>query len=231
MFVDIAKIYISAGSGGNGCLSFRREKHIPHGGPDGGDGGDGGDILIEASSRLLTLLDFKYHQHFKSARGAHGQGNNRRGKNGKQRIITVPVGTIVRDFETNEEIHDFSVEGELVVVAKAGRGGRGNSHFKSSTNRAPRRIEEGTPGETKTLFLQLKLMADVGLIGFPNAGKSTLISRISAAHPKIADYPFTTLHPNLGVVQTADFNSFVVADIPGLIPGASILIFLSIKII
>ena len=220
MFIDEAKIYVKAGGGGDGCLSFRREKHVPRGGPDGGDGGDGGDIIIEINSHLNTLIDFKYRQHYKSERGKHGQGANKHGKNGQDCIIQVPLGTIARDGETGEIIADLSVIDDRIVAAHGGRGGRGNARFVSSTNQAPRRVDSGLPGEEGTILLELKLLADIGLVGFPNAGKSTLLSRVSSAHPKIADYPFTTLQPNLGIVQYGKFKSFVMADIPGIIEGA-----------
>ncbi|MGH9239518.1 MAG: GTPase ObgE [Vicinamibacterales bacterium] len=223
MFVDEVDIHVQAGSGGGGCLSFRREKFVPRGGPDGGDGGGGGSVYIVATPTKNTLVDFRFHPEFKARRGQHGQGSNRTGQTADDLEIGVPVGTLV--FEKDPEggrhlLADLAEEGQRVLVAKGGRGGRGNARFVSSTNRAPRRTEPGEDGEEKLLRLQLKLIADVGLIGFPNAGKSTLISRISAARPKIADYPFTTLVPNLGVVTLNDDRSFVVADVPGLIKGA-----------
>ena len=224
MFVDEVEIHVIAGSGGNGCLSFRREKYVPRGGPDGGDGGGGGSVFIVATPTKNTLVDFRFHPEFKAKRGQHGQGSNRTGQTSGDLEIAVPIGTLV--FEKTPEsgdvqlLADLAHEGERVLVAKGGRGGRGNARFVSSTNRAPRRTEPGETGEEKILRLQLKLIADVGLVGFPNAGKSTLISRISAARPKIADYPFTTLQPNLGVVTLTDDRSFVVADVPGLIKGA-----------
>jgi GTPase len=223
MFVDEVDIRVLAGSGGNGCLSFRREKFIPRGGPDGGDGGGGGSIFIVASPTKNTLVDFRFHPEFKAKRGQNGQGSNRTGYTAEDVEIGVPLGTLV--FEKDAEgavrlLADLAEEGQRVQVAKGGRGGRGNARFVSSTNRAPRRTEPGEEGEEKHLRLQLKLIADVGLVGFPNAGKSTLISRVSAAKPKIADYPFTTLVPNLGVVSLSDERSFVVADVPGLIRGA-----------
>ena len=224
MFVDEVDIHVQAGSGGNGCLSFRREKFVPRGGPDGGDGGHGGSVIIVATATRNTLVDFRFHPEFEAKRGQHGQGSNRTGHSADDLEIAVPVGTLVfeKDPETTELrlLADLAEEGQRVVVAKGGRGGRGNARFVSSTNRAPRRTEPGIEGEEKHLQLQLKLIADVGLVGFPNAGKSTLISRISAARPKIADYPFTTLVPNLGVVRLDDERSFVVADVPGLIKGA-----------
>ena len=224
MFVDDVDIRVSAGDGGRGCLSFRREKFIPRGGPDGGDGGHGGSVYIVAAATKNTLVDFRFHPEFNARPGQHGQGSNRTGASGPDLDIAVPVGTQV--FErlpdgSSALAADLVAAGDRVLIAQGGRGGRGNACFVSSTNRAPRRTEPGQPGEQKTLHLQLKLVADVGLIGFPNAGKSTLISRISAAKPKIADYPFTTLIPNLGMVRLSDDRSFVVADVPGLIKGAS----------
>jgi GTP-binding protein len=221
LFIDQAKIYVKAGDGGRGCVSFRREKYVPRGGPDGGDGGKGGDVIIQANLQLNTLIDFKYQKTFKAENGAHGQGSLKQGKSGKDLIIKVPVGTVIKDAETGEILADLVEDRQAVVVARGGRGGRGNAHFASPTHQAPREAEEGMPGEGRWLLLELKLLADVGLVGFPNAGKSTLISRISAAKPKIADYPFTTLTPYLGVVRVSDTKSFVVADIPGLIEGAS----------
>ena len=220
MFVDQVKIYVKAGDGGNGCVSFRREKFVPRGGPDGGDGGDGGNIIIQGDINLHTLLDLRYQQHHKAERGSHGEGSNKKGKNGSDTIIRVPLGTVISNFETSRVLHDITEDKESFLVAKGGRGGRGNACFKSSTNQAPRYAEDGTKGEEFWLTLELKLLADVGLVGKPNTGKSTLISHISSSRPKIADYPFTTLAPNLGVVKLADLRSFVVADIPGLIQGA-----------
>jgi GTP-binding protein len=224
MFVDEVDIHVLAGDGGRGCLSFRREKYIPRGGPDGGDGGHGGSVFVVAAPTKNTLVDFRFHPEFKAARGQHGQGSNRTGSSAEDLEISVPIGTLVfeRDAGGGEPrlLADLAEEDQRVLVAQGGRGGRGNARFTSSTNRAPRRTEQGHPGEERLLRLHLKLLADVGLIGFPNAGKSTLISRISAAHPKIADYPFTTLVPNLGVVSLSDDRSFVVADVPGLIAGA-----------
>jgi GTPase len=224
MFVDEVDIHVMAGDGGRGCLSFRREKFVPRGGPDGGDGGAGGSIALAATSRKATLIDFRYQPRFTARRGQHGQGSNRTGRAGSDLDIEVPVGTLVFEKDTaTQGLHllaDLTAEGQRVVVARGGRGGRGNARFATATNRAPRRVEPGEPGEEKFLRLQLKLLADAGLIGFPNAGKSTLISRISAARPKIADYPFTTLTPHLGVVTLGDDRSFVVADVPGLIKGA-----------
>src|SRR5215471_2633546 len=224
MFIDEAKIRVKAGNGGNGCLAFRREKFVPRGGPSGGDGGKGGDVMMESSERHNTLVHFRFNPEYKAERGRHGEGANKTGREGEDIVLKVPVGTIVYDAETGEKVHDFSRADERVVIARGGRGGRGNAQFATSTHQAPREHEEGRPGEERELRLELKLLADVGLVGYPNAGKSTLISRISAAKPKIADYPFTTLQPNLGVVvvgEPPDDVSFVVADIPGLIEGAS----------
>ncbi|HUS20026.1 MAG TPA: GTPase ObgE [Terriglobales bacterium] len=223
MFVDEAKIRVFAGGGGNGCMAFRREKFVPRGGPSGGDGGRGGDILMEASERHNTLVHFRFNPEYKAQRGRHGEGSNCSGKEGTSITLKVPVGTIVYDDATGDKIHDFSTPDERIVIAKGGRGGRGNQHFATPTHQAPREHELGRPGEERVLRLELKLLADVGLVGFPNVGKSTLISRISAARPKIANYPFTTLQPNLGVVtigEMPDEESYVVADIPGLIEGA-----------
>lgn len=220
MFVDYAKIYVKGGDGGNGIVAFRREKYVPMGGPAGGDGGRGGNVVFVADEGLSTLMDFKYRRHFKAERGAHGQGKNMHGPWGEDLVVKVPVGTVIRDDSTDEVIADLIQPGQEVIVARGGRGGRGNARFISSVNRAPNIAENGEPGEERWIRLELKLLADVGLVGFPNAGKSTLISVISAAKPKIADYPFTTLVPNLGVVQTRNHESFVVADIPGLIEGA-----------
>jgi len=219
-FVDEVKIHVRAGDGGSGCVSFRREKYVPKGGPDGGDGGKGGDVVIKATSVKQTLLDFHFQRQFKAARGAHGRGKQQTGRSGEVCIIEVPVGTEVRDADTGELLGDLTQERDFVVVAKGGQGGKGNMHFATSTRRAPRIAQPGKAGEERNIKLELKLLADVGLIGLPNAGKSTLISRISAARPKIADYPFTTLTPNLGVVPLDHGESMVVADIPGLIEGA-----------
>jgi GTP-binding protein len=220
MFIDEARITVRAGDGGHGCIAYRREKFVPKGGPSGGDGGDGGSIYLSADIHQNTLLKFRFNHTFRAERGKHGEGSNRRGKTGDDLIVPVPLGTVVHDEETGEILHDFTQEGERFLVAQGGRGGHGNAHFASSTNRTPSRAQDGLPGEQKSLRLELKLLADVGLVGLPNAGKSTLISSISAARPKIADYPFTTLEPNLGVVAVDLDRSFVVADIPGLIEGA-----------
>ncbi len=219
-FIDEVKIYLKAGDGGNGCTSFRREKFVPRGGPDGGDGGRGGSIVFEASPHLNTLIDLRYQQNYLVKHAEHGQGKKMYGRNSPDLVIPVPVGTTIKDFNTGEVLADLIAPGETFVGAKGGRGGRGNAHFATPTNQAPTFTEPGFPGEEKTLLLELKLLADVGLVGFPNAGKSTLISAISSARPKIADYPFTTLTPQLGVVAWGDRKSFVVADIPGLIEGA-----------
>ncbi len=219
-FVDEAKIYIKSGDGGQGCVSFRREKFVPRGGPNGGDGGKGGDIIAVASRSHRTLLDMKFNQHRMAKRGGQGEGSNKTGRSSSDVEIIVPVGTVIRDMETGELLADMTEDGQRVIIARGGIGGRGNARFKTSTNRAPRYAQEGLPGEEKTVSLELKLIADVGTVGFPNVGKSTLISSISAARPKIADYPFTTLKPNLGVVSIGDYETFVIADIPGLIEGA-----------
>jgi GTP-binding protein len=223
MFIDEAKIKVKAGDGGNGCMAFRREKFVPRGGPSGGDGGRGGDVVMVSSQRHNTLIHFRYNPEHKAQRGEHGLGSNCTGLDGKSVTLQVPVGTALYDQETGELIHDFSQPDERVVIAKGGRGGRGNQHFATPVHQAPREHEMGRAGEERTYRLELKLLADVGLVGYPNAGKSTLISRISAAKPKIADYPFTTLEPNLGVVtvgEEPDQESYVVADMPGLIEGA-----------
>src|SRR5271154_5592366 len=223
MFIDEAKIRVKAGDGGNGCLAFRREKYVPRGGPSGGDGGKGGDVVMESSERHNTLVHFRFNPEYKAQRGRHGEGSNKTGRDGEGVLLKVPVGTLVYDEETGEKVHDFSHPDERMVIAHGGRGGRGNARFATSTHQAPREHEDGRPGEERVFRLELKLLADVGLVGYPNAGKSTLISRISAARPKIADYPFTTLQPNLGVVavgEAKEERSFVVADIPGLIEGA-----------
>jgi len=219
-FVDYTKIYVKAGDGGRGCVAFRREKYVPRGGPSGGDGGRGGHIIFRASRELNTLLDLRYQKEYKAKRGQHGMGKKMHGKNGEDRIIPVPVGTVIKDADTEEVLADLDSEGVETIIAKAGRGGQGNAHFATPTRQAPKFAQPGEEGEEKNLVIELKLLADVGLIGLPNAGKSTLISVISSARPKIADYPFTTLTPNLGVVKLKDLRSFVVADIPGLIEGA-----------
>ncbi|TWI10532.1 GTPase ObgE [Aerolutibacter ruishenii] len=219
--VDEAEILVTAGDGGNGCIGFRREKFIPLGGPDGGDGGDGGSVWLVADENLNTLVDFRHQTRFKAQRGENGMGRQAYGKGGSDLTITVPVGTVVINVETDEVIGDLTRNGERLLVAKGGKGGLGNMHFKSSINRSPRKALPGLPGEERTLKLELKLLADVGLLGFPNAGKSTLIRAVSAATPKVADYPFTTLYPNLGVVSVEPHRSFVIADIPGLIEGAA----------
>jgi GTP-binding protein len=224
MFVDEVDFRVAAGDGGRGCIAFRREKFVPRGGPSGGDGGDGGSVILVASPHMNTLVAFRFHPEFRAQRGEHGMGSNCHGKNGKDLILDVPVGTVViqipEDGGEPIEVVDLTVEGERFTIAAGGQGGRGNARFMSSTNRAPRRADPGIPGEIKQLRLKLKLLADVGLVGFPNSGKSTLISRISAAKPKIADYPFTTLTPHLGVVALSGERGFVVADVPGLIEGA-----------
>jgi GTP-binding protein len=220
MFIDEAKIKVKAGDGGHGCIAFRREKFVPKGGPSGGDGGKGGSIYLVTDAHENTLLKFRFNHVFRADRGRHGEGSNRHGRNGEELDISVPVGTVVYDDDTGEMLHDFTQPGERVLVVEGGRGGHGNAHFASSVNRVPTRAQDGKIGEEKTLRLELKLLADVGLVGYPNVGKSTLISRISAARPKIADYPFTTLEPHLGVVSYDTYKSFVVADIPGLIEGA-----------
>ncbi len=220
-FVDEAWIRVIAGNGGNGCLSFRREKFIPWGGPDGGDGGDGGSVYLQADPNINTLVDFRYQRVHKAQRGQDGMGSQCTGKSGEDTVIPVPLGTLVYDGDTNELIGDLTQPSQKVCVAKGGYHGLGNIHFKSSINRSPRRTTKGTPGEQRQLRLELKLLADVGLLGLPNAGKSSFIRAVSQAHPKVADYPFTTLHPHLGVVRVGVHQSFVVADIPGLIAGAA----------
>lgn len=223
MFVDEVDIHVAAGHGGSGCLSFRREKYVPRGGPDGGDGGAGGSVYLAATAHRNTLVDFRFHPEFEAGRGKHGEGSNRSGQKAEDLIIEVPVGTLVFERRAEGEpelLADLAEAGQRVLVAKGGRGGLGNAHFATSTNRAPRKVQPGEEGEARDLRLQLKLLADVGLVGFPNAGKSTLIARVSAARPKIASYPFTTLTPHLGVVTMSDTRSFVIADVPGLIEGA-----------
>jgi len=220
VFIDEVTVYVKAGDGGNGCMAFRREKYVPRGGPSGGDGGKGGDVVFQSSERHNTLIHFRYNPEHRAQRGRHGEGSNRTGHAGEDLILRVPVGTLVYDAASGELLHDFSTPDETVILAHGGRGGRGNARFATSVHQAPRECEPGFPGEERRLRLELRLLADVGLVGYPNAGKSTLISRLSAARPKIADYPFTTLEPNLGVVFIDDYNSFVMADIPGLIEGA-----------
>jgi GTP-binding protein len=220
VFIDEAKIHVAGGPGGNGCVAFRREKFVPRGGPSGGDGGRGGSVFLESHEHLNTLLKFRYKREFSADRGRHGEGSNCHGQDGEDLTVTVPVGTVVWDAALGEKLWDFEVVGQRFLAAKGGRGGRGNTHFATSTHQAPRKAEPGAPGEERDLKLELKLLADVGLVGFPNVGKSTLISRLSAARPRIADYPFTTLEPCLGVVAIDEERSFVMADIPGLIEGA-----------
>ena len=220
MFIDRAKIHVQGGDGGNGVTAFRREKFVPRGGPSGGDGGRGGDVILVADASLNTLLHLRYNPQHTAQRGAHGEGSNRSGREGEDLIVRVPVGTQIFDAATGELLHDLNHDADRWLAARGGRGGFGNAHFTSSTNRAPRYHQSGSRGEERELQLELKLLADVGLVGFPNAGKSTFISTVSAARPKIADYPFTTLEPHLGVVDLGDFRTFVIADIPGLIEGA-----------
>jgi GTPase len=219
-FIDEAKIYVKAGDGGRGCVSFRREKFVPRGGPNGGDGGKGGDVIVRASAAHRTLLDLKYRQHHRAKHGAHGEGSNRTGRNSASVVITVPVGTVVTDADTSEVLADLTRDGQTCIVARGGLGGRGNARFASSVNQAPRFAQGGIAGEERWLRLELKLLADVGIIGLPNVGKSTFIAKVSAARPKVADYPFTTLVPHLGVVKHGNYEEFVIADIPGLIRGA-----------
>jgi GTP-binding protein len=220
VFIDYAKIHVKAGDGGNGIVAFRREKFVPKGGPAGGDGGKGGDIVILADEHIHTLLDFRYNKNYEARRGGHGQGSNMTGKGADPIIIKMPVGTIVKDAHTEEVIADLTHHNQKKIIARGGRGGRGNARFATPTNQTPRESEDGRPGEERDIILELKLIADVGFVGLPNAGKSTLLSRISAARPKIADYPFTTLIPNLGIVKIDDYRNFIAADIPGLIEGA-----------
>ena len=220
-FIDEARIYLRAGDGGNGCVSFRRERYIPRGGPDGGDGGKGGDVILQVDAQLSTLLDLTYPQQFRARKGSHGKGKKQTGRSGADLVIRVPAGTVVKEDETGRVLQDLTREGEAFIAARGGRGGRGNTRFATSTHRAPREAQKGEKGEERWVRLELKVLADVGLIGYPNAGKSTLLSRISSATPKIADYPFTTLNPQLGVVGREGRRPFLVADIPGLIEGAS----------
>ncbi len=221
MFVDEIDVFVKGGDGGAGCVSFRREKFIPRGGPDGGDGGSGGSIILEADPAITTLLDFHYQRHYTAERGQHGKGANKHGRSGADTVLKVPLGTAVSERDTGELMGDLTEPGQHLLVARGPRGGRGNARFATSTNRAPRRADLGRPGEERWIHMELKLLADVGVIGFPNAGKSTLVSRLSAAKPKIADYPFTTLAPTLGIVRVDEHRAFVIADLPGLIPGAS----------
>jgi GTP-binding protein len=221
MFIDEIDIFVKGGDGGAGCVSFRREKFVPRGGPDGGDGGDGGSIWLEADASITTLLDYHYQRHYTAERGQHGKGANKHGRSGADAVLRVPTGTVVVDRDTKERLGDLITPAQRLLVAKGARGGRGNARFVSSTNRAPRRADLGRSGEQRWIHLELKLLADVGVIGFPNTGKSTLVSRVSAARPKIADYPFTTLEPTLGIVRVDDLRSFVIADVPGLIAGAA----------
>ncbi len=220
-FVDEAKFFVKAGDGGNGCISFRREKYVPKGGPNGGDGGSGGNVVIRATKKLQSLIDFRYRSHFKAENGVSGQGKDMHGRNGKDCLMEVPVGSVIKDSIMNEHLADLLLDGDMFVAAIGGEGGLGNPHFASGTNRTPRIATKGKKGEEKWLKIELKLIADVGLVGLPNAGKSTLLSRLSAANPKIADYPFTTLEPQLGVLQFKHHDPCIIADIPGLIEGAS----------
>jgi GTP-binding protein len=221
VFVDEIDIFVKGGDGGAGCVSFRREKFVPRGGPDGGDGGDGGSVWLEADPHVATLLDYHYRRHYAAERGQHGQGANRQGRSGDDTVLRVPVGTVVSDRDSGEPLGDLAGAGDRLLVARGARGGRGNARFASSTNRAPRRADQGRYGDGRWIHLELKLLADVGVIGFPNAGKSTLVSRLSAARPKVGDYPFTTLEPTLGIVRVDEGRSFVIADLPGLIEGAA----------
>lgn len=219
-FVDQAKFHVKAGDGGNGCVSFRREKYVPRGGPDGGDGGRGGNVIIECSTRLQSLIDFRYRSHFKAERGVHGKGKDMHGRKGKDCYMSVPVGSVIKSDETGEVLADLREEGDQFIAAHGGKGGAGNPHFASGTNRTPRIATKGVEGEERWLRIELKLIADVGLVGLPNAGKSTLLSQLSAANPKVASYPFTTLEPQLGVLHLPHMESCIIADIPGLIEGA-----------
>ncbi|MGB2697648.1 MAG: GTPase ObgE [Candidatus Zixiibacteriota bacterium] len=219
-FIDYAEIGVKGGDGGSGCLSFRREKYVPKGGPDGGDGGNGGDVIIQVDQHLGTLLDFKYKRYYRAENGKSGKGKNQQGKKGNDVVIKVPPGTMVKDLEKGKLLSDLVSEDQLVVVAKGGKRGRGNAYFKTPTEKSPRKFENGQKGEQKRLSLELKVLADVGIVGYPNSGKSTLLAKLSQARPKIDDYPFTTLHPNLGVVKMKNYHSFILADIPGLIQDA-----------
>ena len=221
MFIDEIDIFVKGGDGGAGCVSFRREKFVPRGGPNGGDGGDGGSVVLEADPAITTLLDFHYQRHYTAERGQHGQGADRHGASGADTVLRVPLGTAVSERDDRTPLGDLTERGQRLLVARGARGGRGNARFATSTNRAPRRADLGRAGEQRWIHLELKLLADVGVVGFPNAGKSTLVSRVSAAKPKIADYPFTTLVPTLGIVRAGEDRSFVIADLPGLIPGAA----------
>jgi GTP-binding protein len=219
-FIDYAEIRVKGGDGGSGCVSFRREKYVPKGGPDGGDGGNGGEVIIQVDQHLGTLLDFKYKRYYQAENGKSGKGKNQQGKKGNDVVIKVPPGTMVKDLEKGKLLSDLVSENQLLVVAKGGKGGRGNAYFKTPTEKSPRKFENGQKGEQKRLSLELKVLADVGIVGYPNSGKSTLLAKLSQARPKIDDYPFTTLHPNLGVVEMKDYHSFILADIPGLIQNA-----------
>ncbi|UCD62734.1 MAG: GTPase ObgE [Candidatus Zixiibacteriota bacterium] len=221
MFIDYVEIEVSAGNGGHGCIAFHTEKFIPKGGPDGGDGGHGGNVVAVADAQLTTLLDFRYRRKYKAENGQPGSGGLKTGKSGKNTVLRLPVGTLIKDLETGEVLYDLDRAEAEFIIARGGRGGHGNAYYKSPTNQAPRKAQDGFPGESRRVSLELKLLADVGLVGQPNAGKSTILSSFSAARPKIADYPFTTLTPNLGIVKLRDYKSFVMADIPGLIEGAS----------